>query len=885
MAFICCYFYSIMHTNGQPNNVTIIGHVFDSTNLTIPSEVKFSILQNDDTISINSEFSSGLFKISGKEITGKLVLQIEAPFYNSYRDTFNTKEGQSNNLDTIYLTPTHLLNEVTVQGGYKSKIDKDTASFTADSFIIKQFDNAEQLLQKIPGIEITQNKGIQYYGQPINEISIGGIPFSSFDIHSLLKLLRGRDVDKLKIYDTKASMGNIFLEKGKPEKALNIILKEEAKHGYYGKLSVGSGTPGKFHWDNTSNASSFNDNRNVVGYVTTNNTENASSYGESELSEQNIMDAPRGIPTNISAGVHYDSRFLNNKLSFNGNYRILCNNQNANTEIVDINFLASDKLTTTTQSRSNSKSISNNATIQTSYNINPSSSLNLTANSSIGFSNGSSRSNSDVENGINIVSSSQFQNVYRSHAPQTSLTLSYINTFRNGSNFNCSFSPSWNSNIIDANQSSILNLVDSSNIQKSSQQKNNKESNSTYLFISHYKASLTKQLNIDLNWQSVLSKSRSLYQTYDIYSDNDNSIKDSLNTIYSNDYTFFKISNNMCVKLLMKHKRYSVQLGTDFNQALWNQENAYLGIKQKRSFINILPFGTINIKTGKTSFAGINYKLQYTQPTLSQIQPLINNNNPLQIIIGNPDLVQTLAHNVGFNYTNASKDGNQSFNVNSNISIIQNAISIKQVIDENGRQLLQYYNQNGNHFWNIASYYDIAIAAKIRLSVGINTNRAKAITVVNNKDNIAHTNSYGSKLSLAYTKDTTFSLRFNSEIAYSLNTSSLSSNNNIINYTNSLNANYGLPFFGLTLGTSILWNCISSNIDNNSTRNYFIWHAYIQRCINKSQSLSIKLYAHDLLNQNNGYLIYAENNIQHEETYNSIGRYFLLGFIWNFTKR
>jgi hypothetical protein len=886
LLFICYCFCSIPYSNGQSNTMTINVQVFDSINWKVPADVRFFLLHNNDTLSNGTELNSGSFKFSSEAITGKLILLAEAPFYNNYLDTFNTNGDLSINLDTIYLTPTHILNEITIQSGYKSKIDRDTASFTADSFIIRRFDNAEQLLEKIPGIEISQSKGIRYYGQPINEISIDGIPFSNFDIHALLKLLRGRDVDKLKIYDAKANLSNNFIEKSNPEKAINIILKEEAKHGYYGKLAAGAGKVDKFHWDNTSNVSSFNDNRSIVGYVTSNNTGSTSSYGESELTEQNTTDAPRGVPTDISAGVHYDRR-LNNKFSFNASYRIGYNDQNASTEITDINFLPSNQITTATQSDFNSKTISNNATIQTSYKIDSFSSLNLTTNLSIGLFKGDAKNSSNAVNSdYTTVNSSLLQNEYHGHSPQTSFSLSYIKNFRNGSNLICSFSPYWNNNVTNADQFSILNLVDSNTIQKSAQQKNSHEANSTYVFVSHYKSLLAKHLNFDINLQSNLSKSKSLLQTYDQYADGDNNIKDSLNPLYSSDYKFLSLSNSVSTKISMRRKKYSFQLGTDFNQTLWNQQNAYSAVNQIRNFINALPSANVSVTIGKTSFASLNYKLQSVQPTLNQIQPLVNNNNPLQIIIGNPDLVQSFSHNIGFNYTASSKNGNRSFNANSNISIIKNAISLKQTINEDGRQASQYYNQNGNYFWNISSNYEISIGTKIRLSAGANANWARTVTIVNNEDNLASTQSYGSRLSFTYALDTTLSIRFNSDIIYSLNNTTLSSgNNNITNYVTSLNATYSLPFFGLTTGTSLIWNTIKSSIDNDNKRNYVIWNAYIQRCINKSQSLSIKLYAHDLLNQNKGYLVYADNNTQHKETYNSIERYFLLGFIWNFTKR
>lgn len=887
IVLIFCCFYSINPINGQSNTLTIQGQVFDSINWQVPPEARLLLLHHNDTISRNPLSGTGRFTLSSTQNTDQLILIAEAPFYNIYKDTFSTKGKASIHLDTIYMTPAHVLKEVTIQSGYKSKIDKDTASFTADSIVIKQFDNAEQLLEKIPGIEITAGKGILYYGRPINEVNIDGIPFSGFDTRSLLKLLRGRDIDKLKIYDSKPNAENNFTEKSSPEKAMNILLKEEAKHGYFGKLSAGLGKVDPFHWDNNTNVSSFNDRRNIVAYATSNNTGGTSAYGESALTEQNTTDVPRGTPTDITAGIHFDERFLNNKLSVNGNYGITYNKQHANTATTDINFLPDGQITTSTQSNTHSNSNSSNANVRISYQIDPSSSLSLTGNSSLAFIKGNIGNNASiVNNDHEMISTSILQSSYHGTAPQVSLNLSYAKVFKNGSNLICSFLPYWNKNVTNMDQSSILEMPGSGNIQESLQKKSNKEANNTYTFTSYYKLPLTKHLSVEATWISDLSGSKAQMQTYDQYADSDNNIKDSLNPVYSSDYAFYRVSNSVSTKIYMRRKKYSAQLGADFKQAFWDQQNAYSNTNQTRAFINALPFANINVTTGKTSFASANYKLQATQPSLEQIQPLVNNNNPLQIIVGNADLTQSFTHNLSLNYTVSSKDGNRSFNANSNISIIENAISLKQTIDENGKEVSQYYNQDGNYLWNTSSGYDIYIANKIRLSAGAGINRARTISIVNSKENIALTNSYNSRLSCAYILDTTLNIQFNSGIVYSSTQTTLNSGNNpIFNYVTSINLAYSTPLWGLSMGTYLTWNSIRSNIGDAGKRDFFIWNAYLQRCINKSQSLSIKLYAYDLLNQNKGYLVYIGNNVQHKESYNSLERYFLLGIVWNFTKR
>ena len=67
--------------------------------------------------------------------------------------------------------------------------------------------------------------------------------------------------------------------------------------------------------------------------------------------------------------------------------------------------------------------------------------------------------------------------------------------------------------------------------------------------------------------------------------------------------------------------------------------------------------------------------------------------------------------------------------------------------------------------------------------------------------------------------------------------------------------------------------------DNN---NVLLWNAYFGKKFLRNDKAIIKIIAHDLLNQNIGYSRYISSNVIQETNYQSIARYFLLNFVWNF---
>jgi hypothetical protein len=66
--------------------------------------------------------------------------------------------------------------------------------------------------------------------------------------------------------------------------------------------------------------------------------------------------------------------------------------------------------------------------------------------------------------------------------------------------------------------------------------------------------------------------------------------------------------------------------------------------------------------------------------------------------------------------------------------------------------------------------------------------------------------------------------------------------------------------------------------------NILLWNAYFRKKFLKNDKAIIKIIAHDILNQNTGYSRYISSNVIQETNYQSIARYFLLSFVWNFSK-
>jgi hypothetical protein len=294
----------------------------------------------------------------------------------------------------------------------------------------------------------------------------------------------------------------------------------------------------------------------------------------------------------------------------------------------------------------------------------------------------------------------------------------------------------------------------------------------------------------------------------------------------------------------------------------------------------------MRINMNKYSLFNFEYKTQTTQPQLNQIQPLVNNADPLHIVIGNPDLTQSYTHNFTLNYSNIKPYKNRYFNTNATFSLVQNAITLKQYYDQTGKEVSQYYNANGNYMGNVFLNYNYKLFSKIQLAFNGNASLSQNNALLNNQNNKTFNQQYRAGVTVSYIVDTLLNISYSASYNYSLSSSSQieNSNNKLWGLLQNLDFTYSLPW-GFTIGNRFNWALRTKTSGQDPNASIFLWNLSLSKYIKKDESLSLKLYAYDILNQNKNYELYYGPNIKSETTTNTIGRYLMLGIVWNFTKR
>src|SRR5687767_6613292 len=379
---------------------SVIGVVEDSIEKKNLHNTVISLLRVKDSVLVKFTRAdkSGKFSLSNVK-DGEYIIMITHPLLGDYFDRTTVKPGVVNNLGTIAMIPkSKLLAEVIIKSGSPIRIKGDTTVYTADSFKVREGANVEELLRRLPGIQVDKDGKITAMGEKVTKVLVDGEEFFGSDPGIATKNLRADIVKEVEVFDKKSDQAEFTgIDDGVKDKTINLKLKDDKKKGYFGKIEAGGGLKDKYN--NAIMLNAFKGKRKIAAYGIMSNTgqtnldwEESNNYGggidglESGISDDggmymmyngdgddNYGGGRKGIPRNWNGGLHYSNKFNNNKQSVNAGYKFSKINAPGITSTFSKNFLPDTSWST--------NSVSNN------YSSNNKHAFNFTMETNIDSSN------------------------------------------------------------------------------------------------------------------------------------------------------------------------------------------------------------------------------------------------------------------------------------------------------------------------------------------------------------------------------------------------------------------------------------------------------------------------------------------------------------------
>lgn len=853
---------------------------------------------------------------------GSYKMQISYLGYENYNKVVDM-QGSEINLGIIKLSPTKgtTLNEVKIVEKAPPVLQKDdTTQFNAGSYKVNPDATAEDLIRKMPGVDLSTGKA-QVQGEDVKKVLVDGKPFFGDDPTSSLKNLPAEVIDKIQVYDEKSDQSQFTgFDDGNTSKTINIITKPGKKEGTFGKLYAGGGADGSKddagdytgRYNAGGNINYFSGDRRIslIGQTNNVNIQNFSSQdlvgvsgssggrgggrsggGGGSSSDNFLTGQQGGISKTNAVGFNYSDKW-GKKIDVTASYFF---NNSANTTKQTsqrIYSLAENEgQTYFDTSIANTTNTNHRFNMRFNYTIDSNNSLLIVP--SLSFQNNDNKSvlSALTLQGANIAN--QTINDYASDKAGNNLStmLLFRHKFaKQGRTLSLWANGTYNKNDGNSNLYALIQTTDG--IDTTNQEGDNKQHGWNINSNINYTEPLSKksflQIQYGLNYQQ--SSSDKLTNDYS-YVTNDYT---DLNTLLSNRFTTNYITNKGGLSYRFNDTKFSFNAGVDFQNAnLDNKRELPYNNAIERSFNSLLPNARFQYNWNKKKSLRIFYRTSTSAPSVNQLQDVVDNSNPLQISTGNPDLVQTYDQRLFLRYNSTNTNVGSTFfgmlsgqttqNYIANSTIVaQDSTTINGTLVPKGGQYTRPENMSGYVNTRAFATYGLPLSA---LKSNLNTNASLSYTrtpgMINLEKNYANNTAMGLGVVLSSNISEKIDFTLSTNGNYNIVRNTLNTNANTNYYSQSSRLSLNVIFWKGIVFNSELNHQLYRGLSAAYNQNYFLWNMSVAKKLFKKQQAEIKLSVYDLLKQNNSigtnispsYTEYTQTNV--------LQRYFMLTFTYN----
>lgn len=887
-------------------NFEVAGLVKDSQNNPIESATIYAESVKDSTmISYTISDDKGGFELSGNTKESKVN------FYVSYTGMKLVKKEldfKNRNLDlgTLVLEEdSELLGEVIVVAERAPiTIKKDTLQFNAASFKTGSDANVETLLKKLPGMIVDKDGNITVNGKPVNKILVNGKEFFGSDLTIATKNLPKEIIDKIQVVDTKTKDQAFTGEDGdKENKTINITIKEDKNKGFFGRITAGYGTDQRYSASGILNYFNEEERLSVLGGS---NNVNSSGFNSDEVKDIGggnnwrkvngvwqqanplMSNSSNGITQTTTAGIHYTNEW-NKKTDLGTDYLFNQNDSETGSNSRVQTFLPDNSsYITTSQSSSDRKATGNNFNLEyetkpdtlTRISIAPSFSKNMGDM----FSN-NSQVRSNVDDGVLSNASTNTMSTFDNF--NTNFDASITRKFNvPGESMSLWLNSGYNENDSEDVFKSVVDYTDPTladenvnQLKTNTQIGNFLNANLRYTRLLKGKWFYNASLRADVNNSTI---ERNTFD-FDDFTQEYSIVNASLTNKIKTNTTIFSPSAG----IEYKHDKLKIRFNLGYNFTTLSNQDLLVNssISNRFESMNFMINLWKPMGQGKSIWARISNRAQ--TPQINQLQPILDNANPLNTIVGNPNLKASNVTRISFSYRNFNMKTKSGYNLYATTSLTDNAAISKTITDPNTyKRITTYENVNGSYWAYLSGGYNKKYSFDkhdISYNFAMNVNVSKNIGFSNGEKLVTKSNSARPSLSVTYNYDDLFEITPRYEYNY-----------NALDYSIDLGQESSYTSSSLGVNMESYWpkkieiaNDFTMNYNPNVadgfTKTTYMWNASVgMKMLQDKGILKIKVF--DLLNQNTSVRRFSNQDYISDTENLVLQQYFMLSFTYKVSK-
>ena len=891
------------------NTATLKGKLVDSVDKQALKDASITILEaKDSTLDV-----FGLAKADGsftveKISFGEMIVMIKFQGYEAYTKNVNfSKANASVDLGTIYLRlAANDLGEVTVTQS-PITIKKDTVQFNASSFKTKPNAVMEDLLKKLPGVQVEADGTVKAQGENVQRVLVDGKRFFGDDPKLATKNLPPDMIDKIQVFDALNDQSAFTgFDDGNRIKTINITTKKDKRKGYFGRAILGGGSDSEEgRYDNSVNLSYFNGDRQLTFTGQANNV-NKQNFGAQDLfggggggGGRTIVVAgggrgggggatnnSGGIIRTLAAGLNYkdiwgkktevsgsyffnDMQTLREQNSFTQNlipgnpdssiFNTQLNNSVTKNQNHRINFNIEHQFDS-----SNSLIIRPNISFQETE-----SATDVTTFSTRGTSknlNNSIASTDRNNSGYNASLEATFRHRFKKKGRTYSIAFNPGKSVNDGTTSNYSINNFFNTTTPYAD---TINQVGITN-------RDSKTMNATFSFTEPIGKNQIIEFNY--NYNSNVNNSGTQTFSYNKANGQYDIAVPNLTNVFENTFN----SNRVTLNYRLQNAKYNFSIGSGIQAGDLISKNLSKDSSITQNFVNFFPTMNFRYDFSRTKNLRIFYNGRTGQPSAQQLQPVVDNSNPLNITTGNPNLKQQFIHTFRILYNSFDVVTQKIFFATINANFTDNDIQNSTTYLPNGAQFTRPVNLSGTYNINGFLNYGFPLKKpKSNINLGVNLSNSQSQTLVNNLSNYTRNTTAGFNASWTTNIKEGFDMNFSSNSSFSFARYTLQPQQNGDFFTQTFVAEPTIyTKSGWVFSTDFRYIKNTGRAEGFNT-NIPLWSASIAKQLFKKKDGELKFYVFDLLNQNQSLTRNVTGNTIQDVSTVVLKRYFMISFTYN----
>ena len=826
--------------------------------------------------------------------SGNYILLVSSVGYHDYKRNI-TMENKDLILKAIQLNENvKLLNELEVKGTAAQLVVKgDTVEYNAAAFKTQENAAVEELLKKLPGVEISADGKITVNGEDIKKIRVDGKKFFEGDIEQATKNLPADMIEKIQVLEQKSDMALLTgFEDGDTERIINLTTKPNRRKGVFGNMGLGAGLDinNDFRYDGSLSMnimrgeSQTNINAGANNLNTSRGSRGRGSWGG----------ANSGITTSQNLGIN-NNTIINPKFKIGGDVTFNHSNNLSETETERTSYISEKTYDDWSKSMSGNDRYSTNLRLEAEWKIDSLRTIvfqpNMGYNQTESFSTreyrylteGDSTSWGDSKNsGFSNSLSGGLNVIYNQKSAQKkgrSFTLNLRTGFSESNSDNMNLSNKF------TNDTTIL--IDQNTINRS----NNFNS---YLRMSFVEPLWNNKNMLEAAVSVSNNTTKSVKEQFgkDVNGDYTDTISE-----YSNNFENIFFRESIELNYRFTEKDYNIMLGVNGEPSQTRNLREYGdGFVRDTTYgvFNFAPTGRFQYNFGRKTFARIDYRGRTQQPSIDQMQPVKNNSDLMNETVGNPSLNPAFSHNLRLMYTQFNDITFSSFSTFLNTNLTKDALVSNRIYDSS----LKQYNQTVNLKdamplslnWNVMFntpliqkrlHFNTNTSTGYRtqygfVSRGVNNEEIDIDNLLTGASNFTRTYNAAEEISLTFTHDV-IEMGVRGRIGYN---NSLNSQKNVETETWDWmgRGNLVIRFpYDFTLSSDIAYSDRAGY--TNMDQSEIMWNAALDKSLFKKKG-TLSLRANDILRQRlNIRQTIGDNYVQYSR-YNTLPSYFIVSFTY-----